>query len=111
MMAAVRFLKNFGRHAEEACIFPDRHARLHQPGRRGVPQRVWGDLVDETREFHSAFEPAFHGFDRLSVEFPEAQMAFAPSTGADVRAAEVVTCWKAFCRRCISCKIALFDTE
>jgi len=56
---------------------PDRYATLHHPCRRGVPQRVRGDLADATREFHSALEPAFHGFDRLSVEFHEADVVSA----------------------------------
>src|ERR1700722_5484523 len=96
MMVAIRFLKNFRRHPKEPSCFPEWHATLHQPGRRGVPQGVGGDLADKTGEFHSAFEPAFHGFNGLPIELDEAvddQLTILPTPKVG-QEARWYGCWR-----------------
>ena len=47
MMMAIDAFEHLYRHAEEARDRPEIAARLHRPGRRSVPQDVWGDLAVE----------------------------------------------------------------
>jgi len=70
-MVAIRPLDHLSGHTEIAGGLPDRHAVLHQPGRRRVPQGVWCDLAPEAGKFHCVPEPSLDRFDRGAMPFHE----------------------------------------
>ena len=56
MVMAVDAVEHLDAHAEEAGSFPLVDARLHEPGRSRVPQRVWVYLALQFCEPHGGFE-------------------------------------------------------
>nr|WP_315765214.1 MULTISPECIES: hypothetical protein [unclassified Bradyrhizobium] len=80
---AVSILQDLRRHAEEPGCLPNRHAALHQPGRRCVAQRVRSDFPGQLGQIHGRFEALLHGSDRLAIELDEArvdQLLVLPTT-------------------------------
>ena len=68
---AVCIEQDLERHSQIACRLPRIRSTLHQPGRRGVSQRVRRDTFLKSGEPHRALERRLHGCHRLVVELDE----------------------------------------
>ena len=71
MMMAICIEQDLERHSQIACRLPRIRPPLHQPGRRGMSQRVRREPVLKLGEPHRAFERRLHGCHRLAIELDE----------------------------------------
>jgi hypothetical protein len=71
VMMTVDTVEHLNAHAEKSCGLPLVDAGLHEPCRRGVPQRVRSNLAIKLCLSQSALECCLYGLDRLSVKLNE----------------------------------------
>ena len=69
MVVTVGPLNHRSRHAQISGRLPDRHAPLHQPRRRSVPQRMRGYPAPQPGKFDRVSEAGLDRLDRRAVPF------------------------------------------